>query len=113
INNDARPDRAWLSEAIRALASDSTVGCVASKVLDWDGVNVDFTDAALAWYGMGYKPGAGQPDDGSNELPKDVLFATGSAMATRTELFRELDGFDERYFMFYEDVDFGWRLNIL
>ena len=28
-------------------------------------------------------------------------------------LFRSLDGFDERYFMFYEDVDLGWRLNLL
>ncbi|UQX87554.1 glycosyltransferase [Jatrophihabitans telluris] len=113
INNDARPDRAWLVEAVRALADDSTVGCVASKVLDWDGVDVDFTDAALAWYGMGYKPGAGSPYTGDAEQPKDVLFATGSAMVTRTALFAEVGGFDERYFMFYEDVDYGWRLNIL
>jgi GT2 family glycosyltransferase/glycosyltransferase involved in cell wall biosynthesis len=113
INNDARPDPAWLSAAIAALRADSTIGCVASKVLDWDGVLVDYVDAALTWYGMGYKPGAGSPYDGGAETPHDVLFATGSAMVTRTELFCGIGGFDERYFMFYEDVDLGWRMNLL
>jgi GT2 family glycosyltransferase/glycosyltransferase involved in cell wall biosynthesis len=113
INNDARPDKAWLSEAVKVLAADSSIGCVASKVLDWDGENVDYVDAALAWYGMGYKPGAGLPDTGGAQLAKDVLFATGSAMVTRTELFDELGRFDERFFMFYEDVDFGWRMNLM
>jgi hypothetical protein len=34
-------------------------------------------------------------------------------MVTRTRLFEELGGFDERFFMFYEDVDLGWRMNLL
>ncbi|MDP9117101.1 MAG: glycosyltransferase [Actinomycetota bacterium] len=112
INNDARPDPQWLTEAVAALALDSTIGCVASKVLDWDGVAVDFVDAAFTWFGMGYKPGAGAPYDGTHEQPKDVLFPTGSAMVLRTAVFDELGGFDERFFMFYEDVDLGWRLNL-
>ena len=34
-------------------------------------------------------------------------------MFVRAALYREVGGFDERFFMFYEDVDFGWRLNLL
>jgi GT2 family glycosyltransferase/glycosyltransferase involved in cell wall biosynthesis len=113
INNDARPDPGWLRTAVATLRLDSTIGCVASKVLDWEGVNVDYVDAALTWYGMGYKPAAGSPYDGSAEIAHDVLFATGSAMVTRTDLFRTIGGFDERFFMFYEDVDLGWRMNLL
>ena len=66
------------------------------KVLDWDGVNIDFVDAALAWYGMGYKPGAGTPYPGDHEQAADVLFATGSGMVTRHELFTSVGGFDEQ-----------------
>ncbi|RJQ67996.1 glycosyltransferase [Pseudonocardiaceae bacterium YIM PH 21723] len=116
LNNDARADRNWLRTAVAALQEDPTIGAVASKVLDWDGTGIDFVDAGLTWFGMGYKRHAGSavadiPLEEQN-TPRDVLFATGSAMIVRASLFRELGGFDERFFMFYEDVDFGWRLNL-
>ena len=113
INNDARPDRGWVAAAVRAFEADHAVAAVASKVLDWEGKLVDYIGAALTWYGMGYKPETDRPDDGSWSEPKDVLFATGSAMFVRADVFREVGGFDERFFMFYEDVDLGWRLNLL
>ncbi|ASO22519.1 glycosyltransferase [Actinoalloteichus hoggarensis] len=112
LNNDARPDPAWISAAVAALRADPRVGAVASKVLDWSGREIDFVDGGLTWFGMGYKRHAGEPDDGSHDVPRDVLFGTGSALFVRAGLFRELNGFDERFFMFYEDVDLGWRLNL-
>lgn len=112
LNNDARPHPEWLSEAVRVLRVEPAVGAVASKVLDWDGEAIDFVDAGLTWFGMGYKRHAGTPDDGTHDAPRDVLFGTGSALVARTSVFRELGGFDERFFMFYEDVDLGWRMNL-
>jgi len=112
LNNDARPDPDWVTAAVDVLRQEPTVAAVASKVLDWDGQNIDFVDAGLTWFGMGYKRHAGQPDDGSHDQPRDVLFATGSAMFVRAAAFKALHGFDERFFMFYEDVDLGWRLNL-
>ncbi|RKT57495.1 glycosyltransferase [Saccharothrix australiensis] len=112
LNNDARPHPDWVRAAVRVLRAEPTVGAVASKVLDWEGRDVDFVDGGLTWFGMGYKRHAGQPDDGSHDVPRDVLFGTGSALLVRAALFRELGGFDERFFMFYEDVDLGWRLNL-
>jgi len=113
LNNDARPDAGWIRAAVEVLERDSGVGCVASKVLDWEGETVDYVDGSLTWYGMGYKREATQPDTGEWDEPRDVLFATGSAMVVRADLYRKVGGFDERFFMFYEDVDFGWRLNLL
>ena len=34
-------------------------------------------------------------------------------MVGRASTFREVGGFDERYFLFFEDVDLGWRLWLL
>lgn len=113
LNNDARPDPLWIRAAIDTFAGGADIGAVASKVLDWDGVNVDFTEAAMTWYGMGYKPFAGSPDTGKWENETDVLFGTGAAMFIRASLFAQLGGFDDRFFMFYDDVDLGWRLNLL
>jgi GT2 family glycosyltransferase len=113
INNDARADQRWVGAAVDVLRQDDGVACVASKVLDWEGQHIDFVDGSLTWYGMGYKREVGLPDLGGWEQPKDVLFATGAGMLIQADVFRDAGGFDERFFMFYEDVDLGWRLNVL
>jgi GT2 family glycosyltransferase len=113
LNNDARPDPMWISAAVAAFHEAPDIGSVASKVLDWDGELIDFVDAAVTWFGMGYKPLAGLPDPGGYDTPRNVLFGTGAAMFVRADVFESVGGFDERYFMFYEDVDLGWRLNLL
>jgi len=113
INNDARPHAEWVSEAVATFEAEPSVGSVASKVLDWDGKLIDYVDGSLTWFGMGYKREVEKPDSPAFDVPKDVLFGTGAAMFVRAALYREVGGFDERFFMFYEDVDFGWRLNLL
>jgi len=113
LNNDARPGAEWIAAAVDELVAHRDVAAVASKVLDWDGKLVDYVDGSLTWFGMGYKREVERPDSPEYDEPKDVLFGTGAALFVRTETYREVGGFDERFFMFYEDVDLGWRLNLL
>ena len=42
--------------------------------------------------------------------PAPPVYAPGCALMTRADLFRQLGGFDDRYFMFVEDVDYCWRV---
>jgi GT2 family glycosyltransferase len=112
LNNDARPDAAWVSAAVARFEESPAIGAVASRVLDWDGVLVDYIGSAMTWYGMGYKPFTAEPIPRKPEVPGDVLFGTGSAMFVRRSVYDALGGFDERYFMFFEDVDLGWRLTL-
>jgi GT2 family glycosyltransferase len=66
INNDARPDPQWLTAAIADLDDHPDVGCVASRVLDWEGRTVDFVDAALSVYGHGFKLHVGEDAGGAS-----------------------------------------------
>lgn len=112
LNNDARPDAGWIAAAVARFERSPRVGAIASRVLDWNGDRVDYIGAALTWFGQGYKPFTAQPVPRSEDVAHDVLFGTGSAMFVRRAVYDELGGFDERYFMFFEDVDLGWRLNL-
>ena len=82
-------------------------------MLDWEGETVDFVDAALSFYGHGFKLHVGRRDTSIPTTRADVLFASGAAMVVRADVFERVGGFDERYFMFFEDVDLGWRLWLL
>ena len=112
LNSDAKPDPQWIAAAVSIFDADPEVAAVASRVLDWEGKLVDYIDAGLTWFGKGYKPFVGETAGTLGAQQKDVLFGTGSAMFVRRSDYLALDGFDERFFMFYEDVDFGWRLNL-
>jgi len=45
----------------------------------------------------------------SLSVPSRPLYISGCALMTTREAFETLSGFDERYFMFAEDVDYCWR----
>ena len=43
--------------------------------------------------------------------PFQVPFGQGSFLVVRTSLMKQLNGFDERYFMYVEDADLCKRIN--
>lgn len=112
LNNDAKPDLLWVSTAVADFEAYPHVGAVASQVRDWAGKRIDFAGAGMTWYGMGYRPLSGDRVAKKQKSAHPVLFGTGAAMFVRRSVFDELGGFDDSFFMFFEDVDFGWRLNL-
>ncbi len=60
--------------------------------------------------GSGADRGFQEVDHGQYELVEEVFAACGNGVAMRTDAAREIGFFDERYFMYYEDVDLSWRL---
>ena len=50
-------------------------------------------------------------DEGSpTTATRDVGWLSGAALLVRRSAFDQIGGFDERYFMYFEDVDLGYRL---
>jgi GT2 family glycosyltransferase len=57
--------------------------------------------------------GRSGPDYPTDKGPVEVDWAAGMFLLFRSKAFRSVRGFDERYFMYYEDVDLGRRLRML
>lgn len=113
LNNDAEADPNWLAAGAGYLMGHEEVGCVASLIMRQDRRTVDYAGSAMAYNGMGYARHVMEPAQQAPGYAQRTLFASGGAMITPTELFIEAGGFDETYFAFFEDVDYGWRLWVL
>lgn len=49
-------------------------------------------------------------DAGPEKVARDAGWLSGACILVRRSAFDEVGGFDEKYFMYFEDVDLGYRL---
>jgi GT2 family glycosyltransferase len=109
LNNDTRADPNWLAELVAAVTSAPDVAAAGGKILSWDGRRSDFLGGGVTLTGFGVQLGFGEPaTEGGAE--RDVLFACGGSMIVKRKPYLEVGGLDDDYFLYYEDVDLGWRL---
>ncbi|MGI2906906.1 glycosyltransferase family 2 protein [Tolypothrix sp. VBCCA 56010] len=114
LNNDMWVDPQFVRGLIQAVESEPEVVSAGAKILNWDGTRIDFAGAICSFAGHAAQVGFGQPYDPQeyNEI-KPMLFACGGAMIIDRQVFLNVGGFDDDYFIYFEDVDLGWRLWLL
>lgn len=112
LNNDAIPEPGWLAALVQAIdsAPDDVVS-VGGKIVSLDGKRIDFIGGSMTFDGHAFQNGfrfatGTRPEPGSGD---ELLFACGGNMISRRESYLSLGGFDDDYFAYLEDVDFGWR----
>jgi hypothetical protein len=112
INNDAHAAPDWLSRMVELAEQrrEEGVVCVAARVLDWHGAQIDFALGGVNFHGFGTQPFFRVPTERIQSEQEPLLFANGGAMLVDREVFLAIGGFDDDFFAYFEDVDFGWRL---
>ena len=114
LNNDTTVDREWLIELLRPIYMDREVVVSGSKVLSIDGKRIDFVGGMINFEGKGFQIDYGiSKDKDKHHCIKYLPFVNGGAMMAKRDVFLKAGGFDEDFFAYYEDVDFGWRLWVL
>jgi GT2 family glycosyltransferase len=113
LNNDTEVSAAWLDELVACLERHPRAASVASKVLRLDDrLVLDGAGDTMTWSLKAYRRGRGERDRGQYDQEEQVFSAAGTACLWRADVFRELGGFDESFFAFYEDVDLGFRARL-
>ena len=111
LNNDTRVSEGWLDELVAA-ADRHGAAAAAAAIVDWDGSRVDFAGGMTAFTGHAWQVDHGQPV-GRRYSEQPILFGCGGAVMFRRDVYLEHGGLDEDYFIYFEDVDIGWRLTLM
>lgn len=73
---------------------------------------VDTAGNALHFLGFGYCGLHRRPAALASDAPVEIAFASGAGALLRAEALRRVGLFDERFFLYCEDLDLGWRLRL-
>jgi N-acetylglucosaminyl-diphospho-decaprenol L-rhamnosyltransferase len=112
-----------ISEMVAAATADASIGSVGPKILNGDGsqypsarnlpslkTGIGHAVFARVWpsnpWSTRYRAESANPNE-----PRDVGWLSGSCVLVRRSAFDALGGFDDGFFMYFEDVDLGHRLH--
>jgi hypothetical protein len=119
LNTDTQLTCDVLAALVPVLEQDPTIGIVAPQLLNPDGTLQLSTAPAISLWGeyqilkqlYQYEDPQHQPAIRQKFAQVQAVdSATGAALLMRRSLFEDLEGFDETFFMYFEDCDFCQRV---
>lgn len=114
LNNDTEVDKNWLKSLIDCADSHPEVISVNSKLLNfYDRDIIDGVGILINEVGQARSIGWQEKDKGQYGKEQYIFGATGGASLFNREDFVKVGGFDEKYFMYSEEVDFSFRAQFL
>lgn len=110
LNTDTQPSPRWLEALVSALdGSPADVGAVVSLMVEMEHPDlVENAGDALSWQGAAVKQGRGKPVTEYSAI-MDIFSPCAGAALYRRSFFEDVGEFDERFFIYLEDVDLGFR----
>lgn len=101
LNIDAWVEPNTVQELLKAAEMHGEVTAFAPAIMDYEGKTKLSLGMGCDIFGYSYPIFAGK-----------TFYVDGAALFIRRRIFQEVGAFDQRYFIFNEDVDLGWRLRL-
>lgn len=125
LNQDALVEPNFLEKVVQAAENDKTTGAVQSLIKLWPekalintvGNRIHFLGFG---YSFGYKWAEEQayshlnppPSQGGGRRGIEIAYPSGAAVLLRTKALKDVGLFDEKFFLYHEDLDLGWRMHL-
>ena len=107
LNPDAEADPTCVERLLAVAREHPAAGIVTPQVLFPDGETVNAGENQIHLSGIAWCGRYGErAEDGP---PRPVFITTGAAMLVERSLYRQLGGYCDEFFLFYEDPDICWR----
>jgi len=113
LNNDVELEPEWLALVVEALRANPQAAAAAGKLLNFHRRSqIDGAGDILYRGGAATRRGHGEFDRGQYDTPEAMFGVCAGAAMYRRSAFERVGPFDERFFAFYEDVDWNFRAQL-
>jgi len=113
LNNDVQLESSWLIELVAALDAYPDAASASGKLLRYyDREIIDAAGDLMLWSGAVVNRGSGELDRGQYDQPQAVFAACAGAALYRRSAFDTVGSFDESFFAYLEDIDWGVRAQL-
>jgi len=120
LNSDVETTPGWLTPMIQLLEKNKVNGACQPKILmHKNRAYFEYAGAAGGWLdAYGYPFARGRVFDICEEDKSqyndiaEVFWASGSSLVIRSEVFHQMNGFDEYFFAHQEEIDLCWRMQL-
>lgn len=117
LNSDVEVTPNWIAPILDTFESVPEAAIIQPKILDlkrrdyfeYAGAAGGFIDRLGYPFCRGRIFQALEKDTGQYDDVKEVFWATGACMFIKSDVFNDLNGFDEDYFAHQEEIDLCWR----
>lgn len=117
LNSDVEVTPNWLTPIIKTFQAEPNTAIIQPKLLDYNNkTHFEYAGAAGGFidkYGYPYCRGrifdTIEKDTGQYDDTTSIFWASGACLFIRSEVFKNLNGFDEAYFAHFEEIDLCWR----
>lgn len=118
LNSDVEVTPGWLEPLIALLDKNPDIAAVQPKILAYnDKSKFEYAGAAGGFIdSLGYPFCRGrvfdetEKDSGQYNDTREVFWATGACLVSRSKIYHELKGLDEDFFAHMEEIDLCWKI---
>jgi GT2 family glycosyltransferase len=113
LNMDVVVSAGWLEPLVALLEARPEAGVACPLILlESDPGRINAAGQNLNKTGLGFNRWLGKPRETAGDEPFLVTGLHGAAFVIRRALLRDLGGWDESGFLYFEDVELSWLLHI-
>ncbi len=117
LNSDVEIKSNWIEPLLALLEQDKSIAAVQPKILDqkspgyfeYAGAAGGFVDKLYYPFCRGRIFQSIEKDQSQYNDSTEIFWASGAAIALRTQEFKDLGGFDADFFAHMEEIDLCWR----
>lgn len=112
LNPDAVADRHWCSALLDELKNHDDVIIATGLMIQDPSNKIDTSGELYYTWGIPSPRNRGLPPENAPKHPEYIFASTGGGFIARAAMLRDVGIFDERFFMYFEDVDLSFRAQL-